>query len=834
MNNQKYSAELDGEKDYGSNIVRLLQIVDFKPSFPSCVTQNDIKQVSLKAQYGGNDGWFVVSINTFVAKSDQVFTKLTSDPTFNKWVDYDQVDKYPYNARQNILSLSHMPTPSNLEDILSVQSMRRGVHKPPCGYGKPVCECRDTAAVCIFNLEIDEIRTFTSYRKYLVDEGEGMFVRGVQGVLYHINNGTIEYLPQYSDRHCAKDFTPAECSDPQFVDGKPIEWLLASTGRYQDQLLLCTSNRKSGYMFSTNCLQRVYQFTGTVCNNMTHHGWMEQIEPESTYTYMYTASPSGTFWYHSHTGAQRTDGFFGALIVKETKSRLEKIKTELCALSVRDFQDRPDKHTIILIDWHHESFSQLYPGLGFYPDVPIGEVPKESSTKYQTTRSYENAGVGPLPYFSGLINGKGRHPDISYLNSRLSIFMVEEGQRYRFRLVGSQGLYAYKFSIDGHKLTVVNTDGYWTKPQEPVDYIIIHTGERYDFILAANATFGNYWIRAETLEINTTSGFPFKSMGHVAEAILQYTPKNINDATEICSSEYQFITSQPPTCDRTSRCVAINCPFEKFHYNYFTKCINIQQLELTKEDKMPEAYPDPGCTNCLHFFNFNFEGNAGSASINGRNFILPPVPPQTQHDEFYDQANICNKTANCNPSTLECSCTHVVDIPYKKTIQFVLTSVGSASAVHPIHLHGHTFHVVHIGYPTYNDTTSHSKEIKCCDDDDCKGCTVPGWWNSTGPLLSINNRTVRKDTVMVPAGGYVVINFISDNPAYWFMHCHIEVHQLEGMALIVREGSNAPNITEPPENLNKCGDFSVSDKEFNSIRSTMFGVSFEDLLKTQP
>ena len=45
----------------------------------------------------------------------------------------------------------------------------------------------------------------------------------------------------------------------------------------------------------------------------------------------------------------------------------------------------------------------------------------------------------------------------------------------------------------------------------------------------------------------------------------------------------------------------------------------------------------------------------------------------------------------------------------------------------------------------------------------------------------------RKDTVIVPFGGYTVIRFIVDNPGWWFLHCHIEVHQLEGMAVVIKE-----------------------------------------------
>ena len=44
-----------------------------------------------------------------------------------------------------------------------------------------------------------------------------------------------------------------------------------------------------------------------------------------------------------------------------------------------------------------------------------------------------------------------------------------------------------------------------------------------------------------------------------------------------------------------------------------------------------------------------------------------------------------------------------------------------------------------------------------------------------------------KDTVIVPYGGYIAIQFVLNNPGWWFFHCHIESHQLEGMAAVITE-----------------------------------------------
>ena len=86
------------------------------------------------------------------------------------------------------------------------------------------------------------------------------------------------------------------------------------------------------------------------------------IGPQSSFLYSYTATPSGTFWYHSHSGAQRTDGLFGALIVKERPAKMNKTRTDLCKHGVHEafkFKDLPDQHTLTLLDWQQEASLDL-------------------------------------------------------------------------------------------------------------------------------------------------------------------------------------------------------------------------------------------------------------------------------------------------------------------------------------------------------------------------------------------------------------------------------------------------------------------------------------------
>ncbi|KAF2134508.1 multicopper oxidase [Dothidotthia symphoricarpi CBS 119687] len=74
---------------------------------------------------------------------------------------------------------------------------------------------------------------------------------------------------------------------------------------------------------------------------------------------------------------------------------------------------------------------------------------------------------------------------------------------------------------------------------------------------------------------------------------------------------------------------------------------------------------------------------------------------------------------------------------------------------HPIHLHGHDFYVL--------------------------AQAESATWNASVPL-NLNNPP-RRDVATLPASGYLVIAFLTDNPGAWLMHCHIGWHVAEGLAL---------------------------------------------------
>ena len=672
----------------------------------------------------------------------------------------------------------------------------------------PVCECTD--AVCYFKLVIEHFQTFTAYEKQAP--------MGTRGRIFYIENNSL--IPTQTGENLPCDDMD-KCTEPNTVDGKTYRSFISVNKRIPGPTLIVNENARV-VVDVVNSL-----FTEEI--SIHWHGihqlntpWMDgvgyitqcPIEAGTTFRYIFEATPTGTFWYHSHSGAQRTDGLFGALIVKENNSDI-----------FPGIEDNPGNHTLILLDWAREAsldlFVQIHSSLGFYEEIPLEQVPKPMDKRYVPTCSADGAEVGPIPYWSGIVNGLGKHKNISFNGSRLSVFNVESERRYRFRLIGAQANYAYRFSIDNHRLFLVAMDGYLIEPVG-IDYIIIHTGERYDFVIDTSQTQQtNFLMRFETLEVDCETLVRKNSLrNNDGIAVLTYDDSMV-DYRRI---EQEYANNNPKGCSVSNKCKVINCPFENYREDSNYSCVPLTSLKLsipTPQDELPDsANVDIEST---WFFNFGFDSQEFTSTINGRNFILPSVSLQTEKNKLDMIESQRCKDVEDECTGTQCQCIHIIDIDknfYGKTVRFVLSSLNTSrnnAFAHPVHLHGHSFHVIKIGYGQYYPNGSldtPSSDLEC--EAPCK--RAPTWTGGQTPSdLQITDKTLRKDTVIVPAGGYVVIDFIANSPGYWFLHCHIESHQLEGMALVINEVESRHN--PPPWNLTTCGNFNWTLEKFEKLKA---------------
>lgn len=219
--------------------------------------------------------------------------------------------------------------------------------------------------------------------------------------------------------------------------------------------------------------------------------------------------------------------------------------------------------------------------------------------------------------------------------------------------------------------------------------------------------------------------------------------------------------------------------------------------------------------------------------MNATSFKLPPLPYQT-HCGQYDLDNSPNSTVNtceknCPSPQGECECINVIPMASHavfeedsaegnlESIIMVFSAIASFDASHPIHMHGHAFQVVYIGYGTYdeNGMLTESTTDLTCD----TPCTNPSWENGVPQGVldrvvggRVTTNAIQKDTVVIPAGGYVVIAINADNPGYWYIHCHIEGHTEGGMIALLQEYP-ANQHRAPPPGINDPGDFTWSIEE---------------------
>ncbi|XP_021372423.1 uncharacterized protein LOC110462667 [Mizuhopecten yessoensis] len=54
------------------------------------------------------------------------------------------------------------------------------------------------------------------------------------------------------------------------------------------------------------------------------------------------------------------------------------------------------------------------------------------------------------------------------------------------------------------------------------------------------------------------------------------------------------------------------------------------------------------------------------------------------------------------------------------------------------------------------------------------------------------------------------------NPGFWFFHCHIEIHQITGLALILQVG-DVDQMPPTPKNFPTCGNFNFPQEEFEDM-----------------
>jgi CopA family copper-resistance protein len=196
------------------------------------------------------------------------------------------------------------------------------------------------------------------------------------------------------------------------------------------------------------------------------------IKPRSTFVYEFPIVQAGTYWYHSHSGAQEQEGLYGPIVIDPAGS---------------DPIGYDREHVIVLADhspMHGDAIfrklkqqadyfnyqKQTLAGLVDGRDQPLKERlqwgqmrmdPTDNSDVTGSTYTYVINGYGPRDNWTGLF---------------------KPGERVRLRFVNAAAQTAFNVRIPGLPMTVVQADGQNIRPVE-TDEFQIAVAETYDVII---------------------------------------------------------------------------------------------------------------------------------------------------------------------------------------------------------------------------------------------------------------------------------------------------------------------------------------------------------------
>ncbi|CAE6482500.1 unnamed protein product [Rhizoctonia solani] len=372
---------------------------------------------------------------------------------------------------------------------------------------------------------------------------------------------------------------------------------------------------------------------------------------------------TGTMWYHAHLASQYVDGLRGPSRFHRRGWIVSTI-TNHGNLDPNDphksLYDVDDANTVVMLeDWYHtpapvlehQMFSTNNTAL-LSPYIPVLSMAKTPAPvlEHQMFSTNNTALLSPVPD-SGLINGKGRYvggPEVPR-----SVINVTRGKRYRLRVINASAIGSFTFSIEGHRLTVIEADGI---PHEPlvVDSFQIYAGQRYSVIVEANQTTANYWVRA-----------PMSVAGAGTNSALD--PTNV-----FAVLHYEGAPNAEPT---TEQGTAIG-------------------TALVEENL--RALINPGAPGGSAPADVSLNLAIGRSTVDGiLRFTFNNIKYEAPSLPTLLKILANNASNNADFATSE----HTIVLPHNKVIELNITG----GADHPIHLHGHVFDVVKSlgGTPNY-------------------------------------------------------------------------------------------------------------------------------------
>lgn len=346
------------------------------------------------------------------------------------------------------------------------------------------------------------------------------------------------------------------------------------------------------------------------------------LAPGDSKTYQFKATEYGTTWYHSHFSGQYGDGVIGPLVIDGPATANYDI----------------DLAPLMLQDWYY-------------------------ITAYQAgARAFNGGNGGPPPTGDNiLINGKNKNAQGGGAYTRVSL---TPGKKHRLRFINSAIDATFRVSLDGHSFQVISHDFVPVVPYT-TNYLQVGIGQRYDVIVTANQTPGNYWLRVDP------DGQCQTANNGLGRAIFTYAGVTVADPTTAAFANPPTGCSNNPISTPKT---AINVPSAPF---------------AAQAQTLP-----------VGFGPVNSNGqNLVLWTVNGTAMLIDPGRPTLKY---------VAENNNNFPSTY-----NVVQVaPTAAWTYWVIQQApGAPPIAHPIHLHGHDSFILGTGAGTFS-VSQHLSQLR--------------------------------------------------------------------------------------------------------------------------
>jgi FtsP/CotA-like multicopper oxidase with cupredoxin domain len=204
------------------------------------------------------------------------------------------------------------------------------------------------------------------------------------------------------------------------------------------------------------------------------HGF-DGIAPGETHTFRFPMRQAGTYWYHSHAGAQEADGAYGAIIVEPR--------------APEPFAWDRD-HVILLNDAHPHQALRVLRNLKMSADYynrqqrTLGDLVRDAGRDGIAPAIADRRDWGEMRMMpTDIEDVQGYVPLINGLSAEQNwTGLFRPGERVRLRIVNGSAMSFFDIRIPGLTMTVVQADGNDVEPVV-VDELRIFVGETYDVIV---------------------------------------------------------------------------------------------------------------------------------------------------------------------------------------------------------------------------------------------------------------------------------------------------------------------------------------------------------------